>query len=112
MTIPIYDTCIRYAKGNTAHAFRGVVGAPLYRPSPMPPPPVLYCVFLTADAFPTGWENIHRAQNASHPVMVTPMPAIQGHAPEMTNERGHSSCAMWRTETVLFSSRLDRNGRL
>lgn len=64
-----------------------------------------YCVFLVSP-LAAGLLYSQSAQNASQPVTVAAMPAIQGQAPLMTKLRGHSSWAKWRTETVFFSSTL------
>lgn len=54
----------------------------------------------------------HRTTNAKNPTMTLHRPAIQGHAPLMAQDLGHSSCAKWRTVTCLFSSMLVSQGRL
>ena len=80
-----------------------------------PVPPVnIYSTFfpLVVNFNGTGLLHSHSATNAIHPVTVTAIPVIQGHAPLMTQLLGHSSCAKCLTVTVFFSSMLEKNGRL
>jgi hypothetical protein len=53
----------------------------------------------------------HNPTNIIHPTTVTVTPEIHGHAALMTQLRGHSSCAKWRTVTVVLSSMFERKGR-
>lgn len=59
-----------------------------------------------------GSEYSQSATKARKPPMTLHRPVIQGQAPLMAQDRGHSSCAKWRTVTWRFSSMLVSQGRL
>ena len=71
-----------------------------------------HCAFFPVDTFTAGGALYnHNPTNIIHPTTVTATPEIHGHAALMTQLRGHSSCAKWRTVTVVLSSILERKGR-
>lgn len=71
-----------------------------------------HCVFFPVFTFTAGGALYnHSPTNIIHPTTVTATPEIHGHAALMTQLRGHSSCAKWRTVTVVLSSMFERNGR-
>lgn len=72
----------------------------------------IYCTFFAITTSETGLLQSHSATNATQPTTVTTIPPIHGHAFDMTQLLGHSSCAKCLTVTVFFSSRLEKNGRL
>lgn len=70
-----------------------------------------HCAFFPVDTFVGGALYNHNPTKRIHPTTVTVTPEIHGHAALMTQLRGHSSCAKWRTVTVVLSSTLERKGR-